>query len=189
MADFNWVDYIIFGIFFFSILAGFSRGFFKEIISLVTLIIALVVAIKFATPLANIIGTAQGAVDVVATISRFFGVDATGALSLFTLGLSFFVLFMGFYLTGEAISYASNMMFVISSLAVVNQLLGGVVGFARGYIFSIVLVLLVQLTPVAQNNAWSQSQLVPNFLPVANQILDLIRSGLQTVQSSAATAR
>lgn len=188
MANFTIADFIISGIFFLSILMGLSRGLFKEIISLVTVIVAFIVAIKFSTPLSNFLMNSQGASDVVATISKYFGVDSSGPLGLFTLGLSFLLIFAGVYCVGEALSYVSKVVQIIPGMAVVDHLLGGAVGFLKGGLFNIVLVLLVQLTPLAQNDAWTQSQLVPKIQPYAQAVANYIQPGLQMIKSNSGQA-
>ena len=48
MPDFTWVDYIIIGIVTASLLFGLFRGFLREVISLVSLVLSVVLAVKCA---------------------------------------------------------------------------------------------------------------------------------------------
>ncbi len=56
-ADFNGIDYLVLGIFFFSVFAGFMRGLLKEVISLITWAAACIVATMFSGELAAYISS------------------------------------------------------------------------------------------------------------------------------------
>ena len=89
----NLIDLIILAIIFLSIILGFVRGFVSEVISLITLAAAFLVAITFTTPLANTFTKNPAVVDVVAQTSRTAGMDTGQPVSYITLGICFVLLF------------------------------------------------------------------------------------------------
>ena len=52
---FNWIDYAIFSVIFISMLISFLRGFVKEAISLFIWLAAIIVALKFASPVGDLL--------------------------------------------------------------------------------------------------------------------------------------
>ncbi|MBA3660659.1 MAG: CvpA family protein [Gammaproteobacteria bacterium] len=165
MSDLNWVDYIILIIFFFSILTGLARGFVREIISLITLIAAFIVAIVFSNPLAQAFTSSPTVQNVVTQASTSIGMNTTQPVSYLALGLSFGLLFAGTVLVGSIIGYFANAAFQAGVLGIGNRLFGGVFGLIRGYIINLVLIFLVQMTPLSAEAWWQQSKLVAAYQP------------------------
>jgi membrane protein required for colicin V production len=173
--NYTWIDYIIIAIFFVNIALGLMRGFLKEVVSIMAMILAFFIAIEFTQPLANFLSTAQGALDVISVISNFFGINVQGQLVAFTFGLSFLVIFVGVLSFGEAVIYYGPMDIVTNPITFLFRLLGGVLGFIRGYALCIIFILIMQLSPeISQNNAWTQSNFVPQLQPNAIWLGSLI---------------
>lgn len=178
MAEYTWFDYIIFGIFFLTTILGLARGLFREVISLVVLAVAFIVTIKFTAPVADFLNNSQGAQDVISVISKTIGTDWSTPLSSVTLALTLLVLFVGCLSVGEAVNYfAALNTYMTPSISFMYRILGGAIGMIRGYGFNIVLVLLMQITPLTQEAAWTQSYFVPRILPLSNQLGNMIQSG------------
>lgn len=174
----TWVDYVIFCIFFFSTLLGLARGLLREIISILTILVAFVIAIQFTPTLTNLLSNLQGSQDVIFVISKYFDTDATYSLSSLTLAISFLVLFVGTYSIGEAINYyATANVFMFVTLAFIYRISGAALGFIRGYAFSIVFIFVMQLTPITQYPEWTQSYFVSQLQPAANQLGSLVQAG------------
>src|SRR5690349_15183716 len=95
MQNFNWVDYIFIAIFFFSMLAGFGRGFVREVVSIATLIAAFVVATMFSNPLAVAFTSSPAVQNVVTQANSAIGVNTAQPVSYLALGISFGLLFAG----------------------------------------------------------------------------------------------
>jgi membrane protein required for colicin V production len=55
-----------------------------------------------------------------------------------------------------------------------DRLLGMVFGAGRGAVLVALLVFLATLTPVAEDQWWSQSRLLPRFQLLADLMLDMI---------------
>jgi membrane protein required for colicin V production len=183
MANFNWVDYIIVAIFILSILAGFGRGLVKEVVSLITLIAAFVVAIMFANPLATAFTSSSSVQNAVSQASTAIGASAAQPVSYLALGLSFGLLFAGTIIAGAIISSILNLAFQTGILGIGNRILGGVFGFFRGYIINLVMIFLVQLSPLGSQSWWQQSQLVGAFQPQVAWLGDLVSPSLANLKA------
>lgn len=166
MADFTWLDYIIFFIFLVGTLSGLARGIVRELISLIAIIVALIITIKFTMSLTYFLYFTKGSRDVIAFIARFVpGGDWSKYLSLFTLDLSVLLLFVGSMSIAEAVnSYMLPNTFMSSALSLVYRLTGAAVGFIRGTIFNVVFILILTVSPITQDPAWTGSSLVPRLM-------------------------
>lgn len=178
MSNLNWVDYVILAIFFFSTLAGFTRGLVKEVISLITLVAAFVVASMFANPLAAYFTSTPAVQNVVNQASTAAGLSTAQPVSYLALGLSFGLLFAGTVIAGSIFSYFINIAFQTGVLGFGNRILGGMFGLVRGYIVNLVIVFVIQLTPLSAQNWWQQSQLVPTFQPAVQWLGAIVSPAL-----------
>ena len=156
MASLNWVDYVIFGIFFFSILAGLSRGLVKEVISLLTLIAAFIIAIMFSNTLAMKFTSSESVQQVTNQAATTMGGDATQMASYAALGISFTVLFVGTIIVGWLFGFFVNLAFKTGVLGIGNRFFGGIFGLGRGFLINLVLIFLVQLTPFSSQPFWQE---------------------------------
>ena len=182
MGTFTLVDYIFLAFFFFSTLLGLSRGFFKELISLVSILFALIITIKFTGPVANWLNASNGAQDVVLAVSTFFGVHVGTQLTLFTIGLTVLVLFVGVYSVGEAMNAYGLFEMLVGPgvISLTYRILGGIIGFVRGYIFNLILIIFIGFSPIGTWSIWKQSTLLPKLQPNANTLANLIAQGTTT---------
>lgn len=161
----NGVDYALIAVFFISILGGLFRGGVKEIISLLTWIAAFFIASTFAKPLANAcIGSGE-------------------TPSLFPLSVSFIVLFFGTIIIGSLLGYFATRVVEGGGISIFNRLLGGMFGFARGYLINILIIFLVQLTAVAKQPYWTQSSLVNTFQPTVQWLGEKVQPGFESLKS------
>lgn len=183
MANLNWVDYIILIIFLFSILAGFGRGLVRELISLLTLVAASVVASMFSNSLATAFTNNASVQSVVNEASSTIGSTASQSASYLALGLSFTLLFVGTMIVGSLFGYFINMAFQTGVLGIGNRLLGGVFGLVRGYIINLIIIFVVQLTPLANQPAWQQSQLVMGFQPSVQWLNGIVSPTLANLKA------
>jgi membrane protein required for colicin V production len=174
MVDFTWLDYILFLIFFLNIILGFARGVSKEIISILSLAVALFIAVKFTSPIANVLITSQGLEDVLGVVIKFLNYNASTGLSSLAYALSFLVLFVGIFFTGEAVIFYANIELFLFPFSVFGRLLGAAIGFVRGYALNVVILLILKLTPFTLSSAWEQSYFVPRLLPQVLKLANLI---------------
>ena len=183
MSNLNWVDYIVLAIFFFSILAGLTRGLVREVVSLVTLIAAFAVAIMFSSQLAAVFTNTAVVQSVVNQASGAIGVNTAQPVSYMALGISFGLLFAGTVIVGAIIGYCLNIAFQTGILGIGNRLLGAVFGLARGFIINLVIIFLVQLSPLSSEAWWQQSYFVGVFQPAVVWLGDFVSPSLANLKA------
>lgn len=162
------VDYVLIGIVAISTLISLMRGFLREILSLVTWILAGALALTFTPQMASLL---ESSIEV----------PALRAV------VAFIALFVVVLVLGGVVSYLISHVVKKNGLSGADRVLGSLFGLARGLVIVIVLVFLVGLTPVAQDEWWSGSMLVDalsrttgwleQFLP--NELLDRARGVME----------
>jgi len=135
------VDYVLIGIIAVSTLISLLRGFLREILSLVTWILAGALALMFTPQMASLL-------------------DSTIEIPALRAVVAFVVLFVVVLILGGVVSYLINQVVKKNGLSGADRVLGLIFGLARGLVIVIVLVFLVGLTPMAQDEWWSGSMLV-----------------------------
>ncbi|MBR9812987.1 CvpA family protein [bacterium] len=140
-----WVDYFILAIIAISAVISLFRGFVKELLSLVTWVLAFWVAIKFAPWLE----------------SAFAGyISAPSA----RLGLAYVVLFLLVLIVGAIATHFMTELVKRTHFSGTDRMVGVLFGIGRGLVLLTVLVMLAQVfTPVEQDPWWSQSTFIPHF--------------------------
>lgn len=176
MADYTWLDYIIFLIFFVAIIMGLARGIMRELISLVVIAVALVITIKFTMSLTYFLYFTKGSYDVIVFITKYISPGDWGKyIAVFTLDLSILLLFVGTMSIGEAVNYYVYPNTIMgSAFSLLYRISGSAVGFIRGYIFNVILILVLSITPVAHWHAWTSSYFVPRLKGAADKLGALI---------------
>jgi len=163
MSNLNVVDIFILLIFFTSALIGFGRGLVGEVVSLITLIAAFVIAIMFANPLAEAFTSSSSVQSAVSQSSTAIGISTAQPVSYLALGLCFGLLFAGTVIAGTIIKSLLNVAFNTGILGFGNRVLGAGFGLVRGYLLNVVMIFLIQLSPISSQTWWQQSSLVPDF--------------------------
>lgn len=188
-ASINWVDYVILGIFLISILAGFSRGLAKELISLITLVAAVVVAAMFATTLAASWMSSPSVQNAVSDASNSISVSngaVTQTVSYAAVGLSFAVIFAGTIFVGAILGFIINLALSAGVLSIGNRLLGAVFGLGRGFLLNLVFIFVMQLTAVGTQPWWQQSVCVQQFQPAVTWLGGVVSPHIQMIREQAA---
>lgn len=183
MEGYNWVDYLFLAVFFLSMMAGLSRGFIKEVISIVTWIAAIIIAGKFSTNLAATFTGSPQVQSAISNASTTLGVDSTQSVSMLSIGLSFIAIFIVVMIVGSIIGSVIGGIANLPGIGFLNRILGAAFGLARGFLINVVMVFLVQLSPLQQEAWWQQSQLVPMFKSGAEMIDNLVQPGLEAIKS------
>ena len=155
----NVIDILILVVFLINIIIGFGRGFVSEVLSLIVLIAAFVVAIMFTGQLSHYFSTTSVMHNIVSNANT----EVTQPAEYMLLAVSFGILFISTLIIGGVIKLLINMLAAAGGLGFVNRILGLIFGFIRAYLIVLVLVFLVQLSPFAANEKWKQSVLVPSF--------------------------
>lgn len=147
--SFNWLDAVILGVVVISSMISLNRGFVKEALSLLTWIIAAVIAWMFGGSLAHHF---QPYIDTPSVRV----IAACGVLFVMTL------------LVGALVNYLLSQLIRVTGLTGTDRLLGMVFGAARGLLLVVVAVGLLSLAPVERDSWWQQSTLLPHFLLIAD---------------------
>lgn len=182
---FNWIDYVLLAVFLISVLGGLVRGGVREVVSLITWIAAFIIAGLFAKPLATAFSSSDSAQSAISSASTnaLNTLSTSGHVSLFALGASFLALFLGTIIVGSLIGYFANRVVEGAGISFFNRLLGAVFGLARGFLVNLLIVFIVQLSPIAQQTYWTQSSLVPSFQPMVEWLGNRVQPGLESLKS------
>tara|TARA_Y100001934_G_scaffold283176_1_gene400984 strand:- start:421 stop:999 length:579 start_codon:yes stop_codon:yes gene_type:complete len=139
---FNAADWILLTVLLVSTVISLRRGFVKEALSLVTWIVAFVVARLFAAQLAMLL------------------VDQVSVPSV-RLGLAFLMLFACTLLVGGTIGFLLGELIRVTGLSGTDRLLGMVFGFARGALIVVIAIAVLRLAPVTEDPWYQSSRLIP----------------------------
>ncbi|MGD8176455.1 CvpA family protein [Marinimicrobium sp. ARAG 43.8] len=142
----NWADWTILSILLVSSLISIKRGFVKEALSLVTWIVAFVIAMLFSDRLAVLL------TDLIPTPSIREVV-------------AFVALFAATLIVGAMVNYLIGELVRMTGLSGTDRLLGMIFGLARGLLVVMaLLILLPTIIPMEQDEWWRESALIPQFL-------------------------
>ena len=151
----TWVDWAIVAIIAVSALISLTGGFVKEALSLLTWVIAGLVAWLFGGALAELL------VPYIETPS----LRVIAACS---------ILFVMTLLLGGLVNYLISQLVKATGLSGTDRFLGMVFGAARGALLVVVAVGLLSLAPVEADAWWRESVVIPHFLLVADWSKNLI---------------
>lgn len=182
-ASFNWVDYTVVGLFIASILAGLMRGAIKEVLSVVSWIVAFIVASLFASPIAQSFTSSGNVQSAVEATSKTIGINATQPISYAAVGLSFVCLFILTMIVGSIVSYLVSGAVEATGVSVINRLGGALFGLARGFLVTLLIIFLVQLTPIRAEAWWTSSLFVASFQPAVVWLADRVSPGLEGLKA------
>lgn len=148
----NTPDLLIAGVVFLSILIGILRGFVKELISLVTWVVAILMAALYASPLAEHITFTK-----IALVKNL---------------TSFLLIFIGIVFVGAIINYIIGGLVRKTPFSVPDRILGSLFGVLRGAFFVTILILIAGLTPFPEEDWWHESYAIGKFEVLAIWIKD-----------------
>lgn len=151
----SWIDLVILGVIVLSSLISLIRGFVKESISLVTWVIAGVVAFRYFIPLADLL---EPFVNSLTTRKWISGG----------------ILFIATLIVGAVVNFIVGQLVSRTGLSGTDKTLGVVFGAARGVLIVSMVVLLASLTPMPSAEWWQDSALIGYFQPLAEWIKGLI---------------
>ena len=152
----NWTDWVIVGIIALSGLLSLKRGFLREAMSLISWIVAFILARLFA--------------GVLSTHLTSFLPDQSAALMA-----AFAVLFAATLLVGSLIQMLVIALVRATGLSATDRLLGVGFGAVRGGLVIVVMVALLRVTPVATNEWWQSSSLIPHFVLLEGWTKDMAK--------------
>jgi len=151
-----WTDWVIVGIIALSGLLSLKRGFLREAMSLITWIAAFILARLFSA--------------VLSTQLTPFLPDPTASLMA-----AFAILFVLTLVSGSLIQLVITALVNASGVSATDRILGVGFGVVRGGIVVIVMVALLRMTPVAANDWWQSSSLIPHFVLLEGWTKDMAK--------------
>ena len=146
---FTWIDWIITAVIAISALVSLKRGFFKEVLSLVTWVAAIFVAWSFGASLSPHLN------DFITTPS----------LRMVTASV---VLFIATLMVGGLVNKVFATLVQATGLTGTDRVLGMVFGALRGCLMVVLLVGLMSFAPLENDQAWKNSVLLPHFVMLAD---------------------
>ena len=151
----SWIDLVILGVIVLSSVISLIRGFVKESISLVTWVIAGVVAFRYFLPLAELL---EPFVDSL-TMRKWIGGG---------------ILFLATLIVGASVNFIVSQLVSRTGLSGTDRTLGVVFGAARGVLIVSMVILLASLTPMPSAEWWQDSALIGYFQQLSEWIKGII---------------
>lgn len=152
---FNWLDAAILALIGISALISLTRGFIKEALSLVTWVVAGVMAWLFGG-------------DLSGYLTPYIETPSLRVISACAL------LFIATLIAGGLINFLLAQLVRATGLSGTDRFLGMFFGAARGVLLVVVAVGVLSLSPVIHDAWWRDSVLVPHFLLVADWSKNLV---------------
>lgn len=146
---FTWIDWIIIVVVAISALVSLKRGFFKEVLSLVTWIAAIFVAWSFGSSLS-------------VYLTDYFETPSVRMI------VSSSILFIATLLVGGLVNKIFATLVQATGLTGTDRVLGMVFGGLRGCLMVVLLVGLMSFAPLEEDAAWKNSVLLPHFIMLAD---------------------
>jgi membrane protein required for colicin V production len=159
MSTWNWLDWTLAGIVAASTIAAMLKGFIRELISLASVVVGLVVAA---------LGYSRAAL---------WFEDLTSSHEV-ALGLGFLTLFLATLVLGALVTYCVRRLIQAADLAWFDRFLGGIFGLVRGVLIDSVLLLILVAFAI-KPEAVRGSTLAPYVTTGARVIALAMPSGLK----------
>jgi len=154
----NWADITILVVLVLSGLISLRRGFIKEALSLVVWLVALVVAVTFREPMAQLLTNA-------------IAEPSLRAIAAFAL------LFVVTLILGGLLNHLISQLVAVTGLTGTDRFLGFIFGVLRGGLVVVaVVVVLPEFLPVEQDSWWQNSLLIPQFVGLKSVTLELFEA-------------
>ena len=151
----NWLDLTILAVIALSALISLIRGFVKESISLITWVIAGILAFRYFVPMSEFLEPYVSS-PMIRNVT------------------SFAVLFVSTLVIGAIINFIMSQLVTKTGLSGTDKALGVVFGGARGVLIVTMVVLLASLTPMPDAQWWQDSALIDFFQQLAVWVKGII---------------
>ena len=151
----NWFDLAIIGVVLIFFVIGIVRGFIREVLSLLSWILAFWAAFTFADPISHIF---QSYIE--APVLRIVA--------------SFTALFISALILLTVISFLIHKVLAVSGIKGTDRALGGLFGGVKGLVIIALLMLFAHETVLPQEKWWRDSLLAGHFQPLVLIIRDLL---------------
>ncbi len=163
-SSLNWFDAVIIGIIFLSVVISFFRGFLREAVSLITWVVAVLLALKFAPLLSRELAT-----HIESHTVRYL--------------LSFAVILIVVLIVGAIINLMIKMLVDKSGVGFIDRLLGVIFGTARGILAIGVMLMFLDVSALAAKPWYANSQLAPQFTPLVKWLESFVPEKMHEVTS------
>ncbi len=140
----NGLDWVIVGVIGFSVVISITRGFMREVISLVTWVLAIWVSFHYTQAVSTIL---EGYIEA----------------DMLRMMVSVGILFFATLIAGVFVNVVIGGVMLRSRLSVADRFLGMAFGATRGVLLVTLAVMLGGMTMVPQSDWWGRANLVPYF--------------------------
>ena len=151
----SWIDLAIIAVIALSALISLVRGFVKESISLLTWIVAGIIAFRYFVPMAEILEPYVAAPTIRSIVA-------------------FAILFVVTLIVGAIVNFIVSQLVSRTGLSGTDKALGVVFGAARGVLIVTIVVLLFGLTPAPESEAWQDAASIGFFEQLAEWLSAII---------------
>jgi membrane protein required for colicin V production len=154
------IDYIIIGVLALSAIISVLRGFVREIMAIATWVAALWVAWHFCRELAALLDSYIKS-ETLRYSSAFIG------------------LFIVTMILGGMVNFLLSQLINKTGLSSTDRVLGLGFGLLRGILVVSILIMIIYLTPLADQPVWRDSRLIPAFMPAVQWLQHFIPKDIQ----------
>lgn len=158
------IDWVILAVLAVSVLISLKRGFVKEALSLVTWVVAFIVARMFSGNLATLLA---GTVD-------------TESLRWI---IAFTILFAGTLVIGALLNHLLTEFIRMTGLTGTDRVFGMVFGFVRGLVILVGVVYGLQYTVVPNDLWWQESKIIPYLTTLTDWARKTLPGAAEQVES------
>lgn len=165
--EFSWIDIGIVIVLLISTVIAIFRGFVKEAVSLISLVVAFWLAMTFFN---------QGALLLPSSIDEAtfsFGTNEF-EVSKLRAGIAFVSIVIGVLLAGALLNHILGKITRMPVLHGIDRVLGALFGLARGAAVVVLVILATSLTSFPRSEIWESSRLLPLFESGAQEVIDFI---------------
>jgi membrane protein required for colicin V production len=155
----TWFDYAVLTIMAISVLIGIVRGFVRELIALMSWVVAFIVAQHFTSAVAP-------------WLDRFITSPWLRTV------IAFIGLLLASLLVMSLIAFLLSRIVKSSGLGLTDRILGAVFGVARGLAMVLIAVLIAGLTPVPREPGWRDAMFSPPLVALAQTVKLWLPAGL-----------
>jgi membrane protein required for colicin V production len=160
------LDWMIITVVVLSTLLSLKRGFVKEVMSLVTWVVAFIIAVKFTSPLQTLL------IDQVQNDQIRYVV-------------AFIALFIATLVLGALVNFVLGSLVQATGLSSTDRIIGMLFGFVRGGLIVVAFISLLSLSPaIEKSDMWKSSQLVPQLVVLKDWVREMLGKGGEVFDSS-----
>jgi membrane protein required for colicin V production len=155
MEQLQVIDWIFLAILTISMFIGMVRGLVKEVVSLVGLVLAFILAKDYATD-----------------IGEWFDFLLETPLARYALG--FALIFFGVLLISALIRWILAKIIQLSALTFMDHFLGAMFGFLRGLVLLLVIAFVTEQSPLSRLEGWEKSLGHTVLSPILGRVQDFV---------------